>query len=183
MKTSGPMADAVSRLYAEYQPWLLGRVRRQLPCLADAEDVTADTFVQVIQRSDLAAIREPQAFLTVIARRLMWRLFRRRQLEAAYLARLQQLPAARAPSPEDQLIVLQTIQSLDAWMQGLPVPVRLAFLYSTVDELDHETIAARLGVSVRTVGRYVQRALLHYLAARADAGSGQAAARQAGGVR
>jgi len=166
-------AACVARLYASHQPWLLRRIRRWLSCPQDAEDIAADTFVQVIQHTDPLAIDEPQAFLTTIARRLTTRLWRRRELEKAYLERLQQLPRGSCPSAEEQLAALQALQQLDAWMRPLAVNVRLAFLYRVLDDMDHAEIARRLRVSVRTVGRYLSQAALACAKADLTAGPGQ----------
>ncbi|MBV6303644.1 sigma-70 family RNA polymerase sigma factor [Candidimonas humi] len=160
----------LAELYASHQPRLLRRIRRQLPCLQDAEDVTAETFAQVVQMPDARQIAEPEAFLTTIARRLAMRLWRRRRVENVYLSRLQTMPEHTCPSAEEQLMAIQALQQLDAWMHRLPIPVRMAFLLRMLDGLDHETIARRLGVSVRTVGRYLQQATLCCIAA----GRGQA---------
>jgi RNA polymerase sigma-70 factor (ECF subfamily) len=155
----------LASLYTSHQPRLLRRIRRQLPCLQDAEDVAAETFAQVVQMPDAHQIAEPEAFLTTIARRLTMRLWRRRQVESAYLARLQLLPEQTCPSAEEQLMAIQALQQIDAWMHRLPVPARMAFLLRMLDGLDHDSIARRLGVSVRTVGRYLQQATLCCVAA------------------
>jgi len=173
MKQDTSPAACVARLYASHQPWLLRRVRRWLSCPQDAEDVAADTFVQLIQHADPFAIDEPQAFLTTIAKRLATRLWRRRELEKAYLERLQQLPQASWPSAEEQLAALQTLQQLDIWMRPLAANVRLAFLYRVLDDMDHAEIAQRLRVSVRTVGRYLSQAALACAKAELAAGPGR----------
>ncbi|MNL84550.1 putative RNA polymerase sigma factor FecI [compost metagenome] len=56
---------------------------------------------------------------------------------------------------------------IDRVLHGLPLPVRSAFLYSQLDGLPQEEIAARLGVSVRTVARYLTQALRHCMLATA----------------
>jgi len=165
MNQDASAADHVTRLYVRHHAWLLGRLRRKLPCLQDAEDITADTFVQVIQHPQPHAIVEPEAFLATIARRLVSRLWRRRHLEQAYLARLQQLPDEFGSSPEQQMAAMQALHDIDGWMRQLPIRVRMAFLYRVLDDMSHEEIASKLGVSVRTIGRYLQQATLQCLKA------------------
>ncbi|KAF1050223.1 sigma-70 family RNA polymerase sigma factor [Xylophilus sp.] len=163
-----PTAErTIAQLFTDYHPWLLARVRRKLSSRADAGDIAAETFVQVVRHPDPGSIREPEAFLTVVAKRLVWRLLRRRDLEEAYLEHLRHHAPQAGPSAEERLVVIQTLQALDRWMQDLPAAVRLAFLFSAVDGMEHGEIARRLGVSVRTVGRYVERALLRCVAERA----------------
>jgi RNA polymerase sigma-70 factor (ECF subfamily) len=50
-------------------------------------------------------------------------------------------------------------------MRQLPIRVRMAFLYRVLDDMSHEEIASKLGVSVRTIGRYLQQATLQCLKA------------------
>ncbi|HEY8334377.1 MAG TPA: sigma-70 family RNA polymerase sigma factor, partial [Tardiphaga sp.] len=104
-------------------------------------------------------LSEPRAYLTVIAKRLMANLYRRRSLEQAYLDALAAMPEPVAPSPEQQAIILETLQDIDAMLDGLPAPVRTAFLMAQLEGLGYAEIATKLAVSERTVKRYMAQAL------------------------
>ena len=78
----------LARIYTEDRPWLLGRLYTQLRNIEDAEDVAGDTFVQLIQNPMLASAREPRALIITIAKRLIWKLWRRRELETAWFESL-----------------------------------------------------------------------------------------------
>ncbi|CAB3728982.1 putative RNA polymerase sigma factor FecI [Achromobacter ruhlandii] len=147
------------RIYAHDRPWLLGRLYSRLRNLEDAEDVAGDTFVQLIQTPRLASVREPRALIITIAKRLVWKLWRRRELEAAWLDSLLQQDEPYAPSPQEQLSILQTLQRVDQMLDGLSAKARAAFLYSQLDGLTHKEIAATLGVSVSMVRQYIAQAL------------------------
>lgn len=151
---------AVGALYLDHHSWLLTRLRRRVRSHADAEDLTADTFVELIKaRVDPLSLNEPRAFLTTIAQRLLYRFQRRSVLEQAYLERLAALPQALAPSPEDQALVLESIVALDRALSSLCTEAKTAFLCHQLDGMSHDEIAACLNVSVRTVGRYMQQAM------------------------
>lgn len=158
-----PSADpksAVRTLYLDHHGWLLSRLRRRTRNHADAEDLTADTFVEIVRsRVDPLSLGEPRAFLTTIARRLLYRFQRRAALERAYLERLALLPEALAPSSEDQFLVMEAIRLLDDALATLTIEARTAFLCNQLDGMSHEDIAACLNVSVRTVGRYIRQAM------------------------
>ena len=62
-------------------------------------------------------------------------------------------------SPEERLMVVQTLQRIDAMLDGLPGVVRSAFLMAHIDDLAYADIAQRLGVSERSVKRYMVQAL------------------------
>lgn len=159
MSASPLSRDLLSRFFREHHRWLLTRLSGQLRNRWDAEDLAAETFTQIAASPvPLSSIEEPRAYLTTIAKRLLFHLRRRRDLEQAWLEQLRQHPEAFSPSPETRTLLLETVLLVDRAMQSLPPPARAAFLYSQLDGLDHETIAARLGVSVRTVGRYLRQA-------------------------
>lgn len=152
------------RLYLEHQPWLLGRLQRRLHNRADAEDATSETFVQVIgSHVNPEAINEPRAYLTTIAKRVLFHLWRRQDLEKAYLQSLMQQPEAVALSPEEHALLVEAIEQIDRALDNLPVAVKTAFLYSRLDRLTYPEIAERLGVSLATVERHMKRALLQCL--------------------
>ncbi|MBA4288641.1 MAG: hypothetical protein C0439_06645 [Pseudomonas sp.] len=58
---------------------------------------------------------------------------------------------------------LETLQALDELLDGLPRPVRRAFLWSQLEGLGYREIAERLQVSERTVKRYMAQAYEHCL--------------------
>lgn len=159
-------------LYVEHRSWLLSWLRRRLGNAGDAADLTQDTFVRLLaapestpERQRGWALDEPRAYLTVIARRLVISLHRRRSLEQAYLDSLQALPVPLAPSPEHQYLILEALHEIDALLDGLPPAVREAFLLAQVEGLGQAEIAIRLQLSERTIKRHVARALAHCILA------------------
>ena len=97
-------------------------------------------------------------------------LFRRNALERAWLEMLAQLPQAMVPSPELQHIQLETLQQVDAMLDGLSRKARAAFLFSQLEGLTYAEIAERLMVSVSSVKKYVARATEHCLLFRLENG-------------
>jgi len=85
MNPSGTPAP-IEGLYIQHQSWLRDWLRRKTGCPFDAADLTHDTYLKVLVREDdTRALREPRAYLTTIAHGLMVNLFRRRDIERAYL--------------------------------------------------------------------------------------------------
>jgi RNA polymerase sigma-70 factor (ECF subfamily) len=163
----------VHTLYSEHHGWLQGWLRRRLGNTFDAADLAQDTFVRILVSPNPwpdhspekqgphqeVQLSEPRAYLTLIAKRLMANLFRRRSLEHSYLEALGALPEAHAPSPEQQAIILETLQEIDTMLDGLAPKVRVAFLMAQLEGLGYAEIAERLDVSERTVKRYMAEAL------------------------
>lgn len=155
-----PTAHPVAELYADHHGWLQAWLRKKLGCSHRAADLAHDTFLRLLSREEPVAIEEPRAFLATIAKGLVSNYFRRQKIEQAWLEALAHLPEAEVPSPETRALMLETLLEIDRRLAALGVLVRRAFLLSQLDGLPQAEIAARLGVSVPTVKRYVAKALV-----------------------
>ncbi|AHG39047.1 RNA polymerase sigma factor [Pseudomonas syringae CC1557] len=152
-------SEIVGALYRDHRGWLLAWLRRNVACPQRAQDLSQDTFVRLLGRDELHPPREPRAFLATIAKGLMFDYFRRAALEQAYLGELMQLPEAEQPSPEQQLLILEDLKTIDRLLDTLSSKARAAFLYSRLDGLSHGEIAELLGVSVSRIRQYLAQAL------------------------
>lgn len=152
-------------LYREHRSWLLSWMRARLGHCSDrAADFVQDTFVRILQSGASAAeITQPKSYLATIARGLMVDHFRRNDIEQAYLAELAHMPEALQPSPEERVILLETLLIIDRMLNGLGPKVRQAFLLAQIDGLDYATIAQELDVSVSSVKQYMRKAVLQCL--------------------
>lgn len=149
-------------LYIDHHGWLYAWLRRKLGCAHNAADVAQDTFVRILNSRDaLLAMREPRAYLTTTATRLMVDQARRHALEKAYLAELATNveSMATAPSSERLLEVLQALEQIDAALHGVSDNAREAFLMHYLDGETHLVVASKLGVSSRMVQKYLVQAL------------------------
>jgi RNA polymerase sigma factor (sigma-70 family) len=147
----------VGGLFRAHYPWLCARLRRHLGASSSVEDIAAETFLQLLESPGLTPIREPRALLTTIAHRLLYQLWRRRDLERQHLDQLQHLDQHQAISPEERLQLTQALQGLDRTLERLPGKVRATFLLSRIDGLTYPQIAAELGISQRSVSDYMTR--------------------------
>jgi len=149
-------AHPVHALYREHHGWLLALLHRRLRCPDGAADLAHDTFVRVLLKPEvLPGLREPRAYLATIARGLLHDHWRRRSLEQAWLDTLAALPEAHAPAPEDALAIRQALQQLDDLLGRLAPKAREVFVLSQLQGLGYAQIAAQVGVSERTVKRYM----------------------------
>ncbi|MGB3072585.1 MAG: sigma-70 family RNA polymerase sigma factor [Ottowia sp.] len=154
-----PLADDLAGLYVEHSTWLQGWLRRRIGDTFTAAEVTQDTFLSLLDRQTATGeIREPRPFLATIANRLLAHRHRRQLLENAYFEAIACLPEEGAPSPETQLIAVQSLREIDRVLDGLPPKVREAFLLAHLAELSYAEIAERLKVSASSVKQYLSRA-------------------------
>ena len=152
--------QAIAQLYSHHHGWLQRWLHKRLGNAADAGDLAQDTFVRLLSSASGVPLNvtTPRAYLATIANRLSINLYRRRSLEQAYLTLLAQTPEDLAPSPEHQALVLEALDEIDQVLARLPARSRQAFLMAQLEGCTQEEIARRLGLSVRTVQRYLARA-------------------------
>jgi RNA polymerase sigma-19 factor, ECF subfamily len=139
--------------------WLKSKLQRRVGSPVDAEDLASSSFAELAAVHDLATVREPRAFLTVIAQRLTFEMWRRRDLERAYLDSLRIQEQSVSPSAESIAQISQALLLVDQALSGLPPKARSAFIYSQIDGLTYAEIATRLGVSTSMVRKYITQAL------------------------
>lgn len=157
---TSPASQSVEGLYLVHRRWLTEWLRSRLGCPDNAADLAQDTFMRLLTAREIAPIREPRAFLTTVAKRVLFNHYRRQDLERAYLEALSQMPEPLAPSEEHRAIILQTLLELGTLLDGLPVLVKRAFLLAQVDGLGYQDIADELGISLATVKRYLHKAAM-----------------------
>lgn len=153
-------SNPVEVLYNDHHHWLTGWLRRKLGCPEKAADLAQDTFIRVLSAREAPTLIEPRAFLTTVAKRVLFNFYRRQDLERAYLEALAQMPEHVAPSEEDRAIILQTLLELDQLLDGLPKQVKRAFLLAQLDGLTYAQIGAQLGISIATVKRHLTKAAM-----------------------
>ncbi|ASI70523.1 RNA polymerase subunit sigma [Diaphorobacter nitroreducens] len=157
------LQQQVHALYSNHHGWLQGWLRKKLGDAHHAAGLAQDTFVRILlacrkQELALEGLREPRAYLTTVASRVLLNHYRRLSLEQAWATAVAAMPEPCAPSPEERLIILQTLHEIDAILDGLPPKARTAFLLSQLEGLTYAQIAEHLGVAVRTVKRYMAQA-------------------------
>lgn len=151
----------VATLYTDHHGWLHGWLRKKLGDVHQAADLAHDTFVRLLARDEPVQAREPRAFLTTVAQRVLANHYRRQQLERAYLEALAQAPQSFAISPEERALLLEALDEIDRMLDGLPAPVRRAFLMAQLDGMKQADIARELGLSLTTIKRYLVQAGMH----------------------
>ena len=78
-------SNTVEVLYNDHHHWLTGWLRRKLGCPESAADLAQDTFMRVLAAREAPTLIEPRAFLTTVAKRVLFNFYRRQDLERALL--------------------------------------------------------------------------------------------------
>ena len=137
----------------------------KLNCKHLGADLAQDTFLRILGARVPMDLREPRAYLTTIAKGLLSNYRQRRKLEQAYLDALALMPEPSQPSPEERLIVVETLIEIDRILDGLPGKAKQAFLMSQLDGLSYAEIGARLSLSLSTIKRHMVLAFRQCLVA------------------
>ncbi|MBV7536835.1 sigma-70 family RNA polymerase sigma factor [Duganella sp. sic0402] len=154
--------SAVELLYSHHHGWLYGLLQRRLGNHGDAADLAHDAFIRLLLKPRAFDSAEgARAYLSTVARGLCVDLWRRRQVEQAWLDALAAQPASNICSAEDSAIVLQALTAVDAMLRKLAPNVARAFVMGNVLDMSDKEIAAELGVSDRMVRKYMAQAMLH----------------------
>ncbi len=150
----------VTRLFERYRGHLLGYLTELLGRVEDAEDVAQESYARLLAADDLnQSGSNARAYLFRIATNLAYDRFRRRRVRGPRgLTEVEELPSAE-PTPEHSASIEQTLDAVKQVILDLKPRCRQVFLLRTARDLSYEDIAARLGVSKRTVEREMQHAL------------------------
>lgn len=120
---------------------------------ADAEDITQETFLQLLNTSVREPIREERSYLARIA----WRLAVRRKSNIAP-SELPEETASSQAGPESDAIESQTQAWLHAQIDALPERLRQPLTLTALGELSSPEIAAILAIPEGTVRRRIHTA-------------------------
>lgn len=153
-------AIPIEVLYAEHQNWLERWLCQRVGCDFTAQDLTQDTFVRILKKSDKCLwCQEPKAYLRTIAKGLMIDRWRREEIERAYLEAMASLPQATAISSEDLNEIIETLLLIDKALAELPEKPRRAFMMAQFEGLKYREIAEVLDVSERMIKKYIAQAM------------------------
>jgi RNA polymerase sigma factor (sigma-70 family) len=158
--------DRLTRCFLDARDDLLRYLKRRTR-RAELEDVLQDTWLNLRERGDPASWREPRAVLFTTAGNLATDAHRRAASAGKVFSRevAQTHTACTRPDPQSHTDTIAHLERLTAALEELPVRCREAFLLNRLEALTHAEIAARLGVSTKSVQRYIERALRHCLQA------------------
>ncbi|MGQ0446177.1 MAG: RNA polymerase sigma factor [Beijerinckiaceae bacterium] len=153
---------ALAGLYQAHARELNGFARRRVG-RQEAEDVVQDAYLHLLQRGTAATLEHPRPYLFRIAANLAVDMGRKANARLRYAGEGFALAciAAAPASPEAAAGGAMELRRLQASLAKLPPLCRDAFLLNRVEELTHAEIAGRLGVSVRTIDRYMVKAREH----------------------
>lgn len=151
--------EMVSELFAQHGRDLLGYLRSRLGS-QEAEDVVQKTYLQLLRHTNLQEILNPVAYLFRAATNLAIDHVRKQRVETNHFQTDIDLDAfsSPCPSPETSVETSQLLAQVRDALADLPPLCRHAFILNRVDRLTHAEISAKLGISKKSVERYIIKA-------------------------
>ena len=150
----------VSDLFANHHSWLTRLIQQRSGSRSTAEDVASETFLQIVRLPALDVVEEPRAFLRTIATRILYKVWRRRDLERACIDTLSTLygPDVHS-SPEEAALLTEAIALIDQVLASLSAREREIFLRYRVERATYAEIGQTYDLSVSAVRRVVAKGL------------------------
>jgi RNA polymerase sigma-70 factor (ECF subfamily) len=151
--------EIVARLFERFRRPLLRYLSDLLKRRDEAEDVVQETYVRLMQVEKLDTGRV-RALIFKVATNLAYDRFRQRRARGPHAddETLAELPS-NEPAPERIVAFEQGVEIVKRTLLELKPRCRQVFLLRTAEDLGYDEIAARLGISRRTVEREMQHAL------------------------
>lgn len=141
---------------------LMRAMRRLVRSPSTAEDLVQDVFVALLRGNAFADAENKQAYLAQCATNMALDHLRRERVRARYICGTNLADcdvACTSPLPDETLQGVQELALLRRTVDQLPPKCRVVFLLSRDHGLTMKEIAARLGLSDKTVEKHIARAM------------------------
>ncbi|MEM7027341.1 MAG: sigma-70 family RNA polymerase sigma factor [Pseudomonadota bacterium] len=156
-------AQTIDNLYRDHHGWLRSWLLSRLGCSETAADLAQDTFLRLMlstTHKHFDSVGRTRSYLRTAAKNLCINLWRRQEIERAWLETVAILPEDNAPSAERQVVVLQALEEISVILQTLPTKTAHAFLLAEVCQMTDKAVGEELGISGRMVRKHVAKAML-----------------------
>lgn len=153
--------DVVARIAADHAVDLRRFLATRLADLSEREEVLQETFLRLAGYDAVADLDNPRAFQFRVAENLVRDRSRRARTRRRDLHEPLDGHHLTDPAPEPDIVVehRDALTRTRAAILALDEPARTAFVMSRYREMSYGEIAATMGVSVKTVEKYVSAAL------------------------
>lgn len=154
--------SGVTAAFLESAGFLKKFLSRFLPLQQDIEDVAQEAYLRAYIAEQRESIEQPKAFLFRVAKNLaLTRLSRKSRLITDYIEEAgDSVVMETAAASDEELEAQQCFGIYCEAVASLPEKCRQVFLLRKVHGLGHKEIAARMGLSVSSVEKYLREGIL-----------------------
>lgn len=140
---------------------LVDHIRRRFGDRSMARDVVHDVCVQLLERGEKDDVRTPLALLRKISHDTAVSRYRSDLRRDAWVEAISELPEVACPAatPTTRYDSERELQLLVNAITGLPPRCQAVFVMHKIHEIPQAEVAARLGISVKTVEKHLRLGL------------------------
>ncbi|WP_434151354.1 RNA polymerase sigma factor [Methylocaldum gracile subsp. desertum] len=153
--------DQIFRLFRDYREPIVAFLMRRVQCPETALDLSQETYLRLVRKETLAHAENLPAYLFRTAERLAIDYLRQNRQTFVSADSLADDLTCPKLSPDELASLRQQCEILLDAIASLPGKCRHVFLLRKIDDLSYGEIAARLGISEKTVQRQLVKAMLH----------------------
>lgn len=150
---------AFELLFLYYQPRLVAFINGFIKDIEEARDMSQDVFVRLWEnRHFCGEIRSFKAFIFKTAKFAIYNYFDHQLVNDKFVEQMLYAPV-ETDSAEESLFAKELEQLIELTIEKLPEQRRKVYEMSRKEGLSNDEIAARLGISKRTVENHITTAL------------------------
>lgn len=161
--------QALDRLYDEHAGALRRFITVRVAGNLDVEDLVQEVYARLARMDAVperlpAGRRSTRAFLLTVANRLVIDRERHRGVRREHDERLRLLEDqddAGSPSPESIVLARDDLDAVASAIEELKPRWRRAFVLNRFNNMSYSEVAKTMGVSPKTVEKYISKALMH----------------------
>lgn len=156
-------ARQIKALIEEFRPALIRYFMRRIKAPHEAEDLAHDVFMRLIRRSTITDIKELRSYLFETANSVFIDWTRRNSARSASAHQpIDDTIPAPIPFESERIVCSrQDVERMNVSLQKLPERTRTILLLRRLEGMRHRDIADRMGLSLSTVEKHMQKATLH----------------------
>lgn len=134
--------------------------QRRLPNAHDIDDLVQEVFLRIVRRGDSQDLDRFEGYVFQTAASVIKDRFRRRRtrMSDSHVPFEPDLHGQTDLSPEQTVLAQEALRSTTRAIMALPERTRTIFVLRRLEGLSHPEIARRLGLSLSTVEKHIQRA-------------------------
>ncbi|PCI43273.1 MAG: hypothetical protein COB49_12505 [Alphaproteobacteria bacterium] len=154
--------EYILRIYTEHQVFLRRFLRRLLASSDDVSDIMQEVYYRLSRHKNFENIREnPKAYLFRIATNLVTDLVRKKYThkQKMHFSYEEAELGCPRPSPEEAVSKAQQLKVLKQACDKLSPQERQVFFLHRLNKMTYQEISGEMGISVRTVRRWVVQVL------------------------
>lgn len=153
-------SGALGVLYIRYASSVSDFAYRFIRVREDVDDLTHNVFYKLWQHRDhLGDVDSFKAYLFMMTRNMIFKFFRHQQVVTDYAEQEKDRMEKEISDGETIVTTADLLEMINLMISRMPELQRKAFCMSRYDNMTYAEIAEQLGVSSKTVQRYVHLAV------------------------